>query len=589
MVIDGFKSYGQRTEIDGFDHEFNAITGLNGSGKSNILDAICFLLGITNLSHVRATNLQELVYKNGQAGVTKASVSITFDNRNKKQSPLGYDQYDEIVITRQVIIGGKNKYMINGANIQANRVADFFRSVQLNVNNPHFLIMQGRITKVLNMKPPEVCILLISCSKMSNFQTQFLFQILAMIEEAVGTGLYEQKKQQAQKTIEKKDAKLREINDILNEEITPTLKKLKEERTTYLEYQKIQRELDHLTKLWLAFQFLSAEEAADKLDQDKKQVEANLEKLQESIVNGEKQIQDISQRIEDLQKQRDQEQGGKLETLEKELKDKEKDAIKVESSLKSVKDSRKQEEKKKQQIIKGRQTDEKALQEKTKIAADLKGVYDQLRQNDEACANALKTAQARLEAISVGKFSSEDGGKSATLQQQMMDLKANLTKATTTVKTSEMKLKHNAEALKKAKAEMKKTDSNYTADAANLKKYENEVENLIKQMGKLNYEEGSLEEKEENFRNLKHEANAYKTQVDTMGARYPWLDFQYQDPEPGFDRSQVYGVAAKLFKIKDPRFAVALDTAGGGKVSFSKFENSNLAEKLSKTPKIPFL
>ena len=69
---------------------------------------------------------------------------------------LGYDQYDEIVITRQVIIGGKNKYMINGANIQANRVADFFRSVQLNVNNPHFLIMQGRITKVLNMKPPEV-------------------------------------------------------------------------------------------------------------------------------------------------------------------------------------------------------------------------------------------------------------------------------------------------------------------------------------------------------------------------------------------------------------------------------------------------
>ena len=52
MVIDGFKSYGQRTVIDGFDEAFNAITGLNGSGKSNILDAICFLLGITNLSHV---------------------------------------------------------------------------------------------------------------------------------------------------------------------------------------------------------------------------------------------------------------------------------------------------------------------------------------------------------------------------------------------------------------------------------------------------------------------------------------------------------------------------------------------------------
>ena len=50
IVLDGFKSYASRTEISGFDCEFNAITGLNGSGKSNILDAICFVLGISNLS-----------------------------------------------------------------------------------------------------------------------------------------------------------------------------------------------------------------------------------------------------------------------------------------------------------------------------------------------------------------------------------------------------------------------------------------------------------------------------------------------------------------------------------------------------------
>lgn len=56
VVLDGFKSYAQRTEISGFDPLFNAITGLNGSGKSNILDAICFLLGISNLSQVSATS-----------------------------------------------------------------------------------------------------------------------------------------------------------------------------------------------------------------------------------------------------------------------------------------------------------------------------------------------------------------------------------------------------------------------------------------------------------------------------------------------------------------------------------------------------
>lgn len=53
IILDGFKSYGKRTEINGFDPEFTAITGLNGTGKSNVLDAICFVLGISNLGQVR--------------------------------------------------------------------------------------------------------------------------------------------------------------------------------------------------------------------------------------------------------------------------------------------------------------------------------------------------------------------------------------------------------------------------------------------------------------------------------------------------------------------------------------------------------
>lgn len=122
-------------------------------------------------------------------------MTITFDNRNRDVSPLGYEHYEEITITRQVIIGGKNKYMINGSNVPNKRVQDLFCSVQLNVNNPHFLIMQGRITKVLNMKPME---------------------ILSMIEEAAGTRMYETKKQIALKTIEKKDSKLSEIENVSN-------------------------------------------------------------------------------------------------------------------------------------------------------------------------------------------------------------------------------------------------------------------------------------------------------------------------------------------------------------------------------------
>jgi structural maintenance of chromosome 2 len=65
-------------------------------------------------AQVRANSLQELVYKQGQAGITKATVSIVFDNREKERGPVGYEQLDEITVTRQLVIGGRNKYLING-------------------------------------------------------------------------------------------------------------------------------------------------------------------------------------------------------------------------------------------------------------------------------------------------------------------------------------------------------------------------------------------------------------------------------------------------------------------------------------------
>ncbi|KAF8621950.1 hypothetical protein AX15_007382 [Amanita polypyramis BW_CC] len=101
LVIEGFKSYPVRTQITGWDPSFNAITGLNGSGKSNILDAICFVLGITNMSAMRAANQQDLIYKRGQAGITRASVTIVFDNSDRSKSPTGYEQCKQITVTRQ--------------------------------------------------------------------------------------------------------------------------------------------------------------------------------------------------------------------------------------------------------------------------------------------------------------------------------------------------------------------------------------------------------------------------------------------------------------------------------------------------------
>lgn len=62
IIIEGFKSYAQKTVVSGFDPQFNAITGLNGTGKSNILDSICFVLGISNLSQVLNSITEKISY-----------------------------------------------------------------------------------------------------------------------------------------------------------------------------------------------------------------------------------------------------------------------------------------------------------------------------------------------------------------------------------------------------------------------------------------------------------------------------------------------------------------------------------------------
>merc|ERR1712187_735506 len=209
-------------------------------GKSNILDSICFVFGISNLSKIRVSNMQELLYKQGQEGTKKASVTINFDNCNPKSvhSPIGYENFEEINITRQIFIGGKCKYLINGKKVDANVVQSLFHSVQLNINNPHFLIMQGGVTKFLNAKPHEM---------------------LSMIEEATSTRLYESKKNLAMKILDKKQMKMKTIDELLKTYILPGLNKLREEQTAYCRWKEINRDIERLKRMIIVLELKNQE------------------------------------------------------------------------------------------------------------------------------------------------------------------------------------------------------------------------------------------------------------------------------------------------------------------------------------------
>ncbi|XP_024145248.1 structural maintenance of chromosomes protein 2 [Oryzias melastigma] len=544
IIIEGFKSYAQRTEINGFDPLFNAITGLNGSGKSNILDSICFLLGISNLTHVRASNLQDLVYKNGQGGITKATVSITFDNSNKSQSPLGFETHDEITVTRQVVIGGRNKYLINGVNANNTRVQDLFCSVGLNVNNPHFLIMQGRITKVLNMKPPE---------------------ILAMIEEAAGTRMYECKKISAQRTIEKKEAKLREIQTILDEEITPTMQKLQEERSSYLEYQKLMREIQHLSRLYVAWLFVCAEETKAKSAENLKEMQDKIAKMQATMAENESKIQELSAQIQELEKKNDQEVNGELKTLEMSLASVQREDAKAQSALDLKKQNLKDETKKRKELVKSMEEDKKVLVVKEKEVAKLSEQLQALQVEGQKNSTGLEAAEQHFKAVSAGLSTNEDG-EEATLAGQMMACKNDMSKADTEAKQAQMTLKHAQAELKTKQAEVKKMDGGYKKDQDTLKAVRSSREKLEAELAKLNYEDGKEESLMEKRRQLSREVAQLKGTFDRLMSRFPSLRFEYKDPERGWDRSKVKGLLANLISVSDVSYATALEVVAGGRL-----------------------
>lgn len=298
----------------GFDESFNAITGLNGSGKSNILDAICFVLGITNMQSVRANNLMDLIYKRGQAGVTKASVTIVFNNQDRSKSPVGFENTPQITVTRQIAVGNVSKYLLNGHKSTLQTIQNLFQSVQLNINNPNFLIMQGKITKVLNMKPAE---------------------ILGMVEEAAGTRMFEERKEKAVKTMAKKDKKVDEIESLLREEIDPKLEKLRAEKRSYLEYQKATTELDRLTRLVKAYEWQVVVDRLDKSADTIKQKKAEITRVKEDVERGGKECKDMEKEREEIETRRTKEmaKGGKMQALTDAFNELERELVKVKAQL----------------------------------------------------------------------------------------------------------------------------------------------------------------------------------------------------------------------------------------------------------------
>ncbi|EFC38631.1 structural maintenance of chromosome 2 [Naegleria gruberi] len=558
VYIDGFKSYASRTVLNGFDKSFNAITGLNGSGKSNILDAICFVLGISNLSQVRANNLTELIYKQGQAGITKASVSVVFDNSDSANSPVGYEDQSTITVQRQIMIGGKNKYMINGRNAQLNRVQNLFHSVQLNVNNPHFLIMQGRITKVLNMKPIE---------------------ILGMIEEASGTRMFELKKSSAQKTIIKKDKKLEEIERILSEEITPKLEKLKSERAKCLQHETALVQLKNLERYYTAYEYYSHKNQLKKLEKEEKTLKDKIEGVREQIEKYITEEDEIQKKIDSMKNQKQNRMKQDLNTLHNSLSSINKDLSKRKPELESKIKELNRENEKLNELEKQLEEETASREVLSKKHAEAKIKSEELKKKMEDCTNRMENLKKQQEAVSAGIAVNVNDGNGKTLTEQIMDCEKQITSLKVKINQNTVTLTYLKKGLEE-KTSLLKTQSNEDTNIKqHLQQLNESLEEIKKKLEDLNFNEIIYKQTEEEIEQIETKIQEKKNEIVKLKSE---LSHIYIDYNKKHISGEVMGIIANLFRAKEKKHICALEVCASAKLGQLVVDNQQTAKDVIK-------
>ncbi|KAG6067850.1 hypothetical protein E4U32_002584 [Claviceps aff. humidiphila group G2b] len=547
VIIDGFKSYAVRTVISGWDESFNSITGLNGSGKSNILDAICFVLGITNMSTVRAQNLQDLIYKRGQAGVTKASVTIVFDNRDTKKSPIGFEEYSSISVTRQIVLGGTSKYLINGHRAQQQTVQNLFQSVQLNINNPNFLIMQGRITKVLNMKAVET---------------------LAMIEEAAGTRMFEDRRDKALKTMGKKELKLQELRELLKDEIEPKLDKLRTEKRAFLDFQQTQNDLERLTRVVVAYDYIRCQEKLKQSASDLESKKQRLQLLEDSASRLKGELSHLEEDVKKVRAQRDREvkKGGKAQALEEDVKKHANELVRLATILDLKKTTLAEEKEKKRLVEKTVSELETAFQEKTAAFDDAKACYDKVKEDLVKQTQEVESKEELLQTLQTG-VASKDGQENG-YQGQLQDAKNRATAAATEQEQARIKIAHLQSRLKEEEPRARKAKEQNADLLRGLDGLKAQTERLEKELQKLGFQEDQEEQMYKQESQLQQTVRTLRQDSDKLKRQVANIDFNYADPTPGFDRTKVKGLVAQLFTLdKDhTRAGTALEICAGGRL-----------------------
>jgi chromosome segregation protein len=225
----GFKSFVDPTRIP-TPGQLVGIVGPNGCGKSNIIDAVRWVLGETSAKHLRGETMQDVLFNgSGQRKpVNRASVELIFDNSLGKAAGQ-WSQYAEISIKRVLQRDGDSSYYINNVHVRRRDIADIFLGTGLGAR-AYAIIEQGMISRVIEAKPEELRVFL---------------------EEAAGVSKYRERRRETELRLEDTRENLMRVQDI-RQELEKQLEHLHEQAEVAKRYHALQGELNTTQGLlWL--------------------------------------------------------------------------------------------------------------------------------------------------------------------------------------------------------------------------------------------------------------------------------------------------------------------------------------------------
>ncbi|NOZ81564.1 MAG: AAA family ATPase [Candidatus Micrarchaeota archaeon] len=275
LKLHGFKSFAKKTVIT-FPANYSVICGANGSGKSNVLDAVCFVLGRISAKSLRADRMKEVIYhgwKNKKPSEF-AEVSITFDNSD------GIFPVDdkEVVVSRRINRKGISIYKLNGKTVTREKVLEILGKAGIRPDG-YNIILQGDVTDIIEMSPLER---------------------RTIIDEISGISEYEEKRKKAERELSTVEERLKEVRIRLNERFT-VLEKLRQEAEAAERYQKLSKELEVLRASLAKIRLEEADESMKKLVEKLDELEKEGEKIETEFSRAESELDEAEKKLRDFE------------------------------------------------------------------------------------------------------------------------------------------------------------------------------------------------------------------------------------------------------------------------------------------------